>query len=122
MGKYKYHLHPHPKVIEEDLPKLPPELRNLYFEDIKEALRKKPSVPKGFGHHPLNGELKGYLALEVEWDNNPNAYRLVYKIVNSPSPRHVKVISFAEHNPAYEAATERLEQSRSQLKARKRQR
>ena len=122
MAKYRYYLDPVPRFMVEDLPALPPELRDLYLGDIKDALRKRPDKPKGFGHHFLYGDLKGYLALEVEWENDPNAYRLVYKILNNPPPRRVKIISFAKHNLAYDSAMERVEEYRAQMKAKKRKR
>jgi len=39
---------------------------------------------------------------------NGVAYRLVYRIYEKPSPRRVLVISFAEHDPAYEKAVARV--------------
>ncbi len=35
------------------------------------------------------------------------AYCLVYRIYDSPAPKRVVVLSFAEHDPAYESAIAR---------------
>ncbi|NJN74767.1 MAG: hypothetical protein HC799_19255 [Limnothrix sp. RL_2_0] len=58
--------------------------------------------------------------MEIPWGDDPNAYRLVYKIVDSPAPRYVKIMSFAEHNPAYEVAILRLKKDKEKRKRRKR--
>ena len=45
------------------------------------------------------------------------AYRLVYRAYDSPSPRCVVIISFAEHNPAYSRVWANPPQERSQGEA-----
>ncbi|MGB3201651.1 MAG: hypothetical protein WBA99_12155 [Nodosilinea sp.] len=55
--------------------------------------------------HALKGQLSHYRAIEIDW--NGVAYRLVYRIYDSPAPRRVVVLSFAEHDPAYERAIAR---------------
>jgi hypothetical protein len=36
-----------------------------------------------------------------------SSYRLVYRIFDKPAPKRVEVLSFAEHDPAYERAKAR---------------
>ncbi|MDB9524673.1 hypothetical protein PN498_01620 [Oscillatoria sp. CS-180] len=64
-----------------------------------------PITTKNIPNHSLKGKLANYRALEIDW--NGIAYRLVYRIYDSPAPRRVDVLSFAEHDPAYERAIER---------------
>ncbi len=59
-----------------------------------------------FDTHALKGKLKGYRALEIEYDDI--TYRLVYRIYDKPAPKRVEVISIGEHDPAYDRAIERL--------------
>jgi mRNA-degrading endonuclease YafQ of YafQ-DinJ toxin-antitoxin module len=82
-----------PALLREDLPRYQ---QILALDPYK--TRKVPS-------HRLKGELTGYRALEINW--NGVAYRLVYRIYDTPSPRRVLVLSFAEHDPAYERAIAR---------------
>jgi hypothetical protein len=49
--------------------------------------------------------LKGCRAIEIDYQGI--AYRLVYKIHEKPTPKRVVILSFAEHNPAYEKAKKR---------------
>ena len=109
-------------MISDDIKHLPSELRDLFFGDIKRSLNDNPEKPKKFKNHDLFGKLSGYLALEIPWGNDPNAYRLVYRIVDSPAPRYVKIVSFAEHDPAYKLAALRLEEDKAKKKSKKRKR
>ncbi len=120
MGKYLFR--PDNRVISDDLKQLPLELRDLFFSDIKKSLNDNPEKPKKFSNHDLFGKLSGYLALEIPWADDPNAYRLVYKIIDSPAPRYVKIISFAKHDPAYKLATLRVEEDKAKKKRKKRKR
>jgi hypothetical protein len=69
-------------------------------------LKADPYRCGGFPNHALKGKLRGYRALEIDW--NQVFYRLVYRIYEKPPPRRVLVISFAEHDPAYEKAVARV--------------
>jgi hypothetical protein len=104
----KYQLKIHPKLIAEDIPNLPDELQVDFDEIFKPLLQLDPHQCCGLPCHPLTGKLRNWQALEVEWENDPNAYRLVYRIFEKPAPRHVQIISFARHDPAYENAKLRL--------------
>jgi len=88
----------------QDVPELPAELRHdlLRYQQI---LTLDPVNARGIPNHALKGPLKHYRALEIEW--NRVAYRLVYRIYESPAPRRVEILSFAEHDPAYDRAIAR---------------
>ncbi|MDJ0689275.1 MAG: hypothetical protein QNJ41_12270 [Xenococcaceae cyanobacterium MO_188.B32] len=43
--------------------------------------------------------------MEIDW--NRISYRLVYRIYKKPAPKRVFILSFAEHDPAYEKAKNR---------------
>ncbi len=69
----KYELQYHEKVINEDIPKLSVEIRNL----IKISIEKKLlSSPETFGK-PLRKSLKGYRKLRV------GDFRVIFRIENS---------------------------------------
>ncbi len=69
----KYELQYHEKVINEDIPKLSVEIRNL----IKISVEKKLlSSPETFGK-PLRKSLKGYRKLRV------GDFRVIFRIENS---------------------------------------
>lgn len=61
----------------------------------------------------LTEKLRNWQALEVEWDNDLSAYRLVYQKFDKPAPRYVQIISFARHDSAYDNAKLRLEKIKS---------
>jgi len=102
----KYILQTHPSVVGEDLKELSTFLVNQFWEHYKPLLQTDPYNCGGFPNHALKGKLRGYRALEIDW--NQVFYRLVYRIYEKPSPRRVLVISFAEHDPAYEKAVARV--------------
>ena len=105
--KSRYRLKIHPLVNSEDIPALPAELQADFYEVFQPILQTDPYNCDGFPHHSLKGDLTGYRALDIEWEGNPNAYRLVYRINEKPAPKRVLIVSFAEHNPAYDRAKER---------------
>jgi mRNA interferase RelE/StbE len=88
-----------------DLPDLPDDLREIFDDVCQSVLVFDPHRCFGLPNHRLKGNLVNYRAIELDW--NGVAYRLVYRIYDSPSPRRVMVLSFAEHDPAYERAVER---------------
>ena len=100
--KYKVQLHQ--AVLQKDLPDLPSSLQTD-FHRYQQVLSINPQQPRRIPHHSLKGQLAGYRALEIEWNNV--VYRLVYRIYDSPAPKRVLILSFAEHDPAYEKAIER---------------
>ena len=102
----KYLFKTHPKIENEDLKSLPDVLERDFWEIYQLILKADPYGCGGFPNHPLKGKLKGYRALEIDWEGV--AYRLVYCVYEKPSPRRVLVISFAEHDPAYEKAIARI--------------
>lgn len=103
MGKYL--LRVHPQVASQDLQCLPPELEELFSGAIQQQLVTNPTASTRFSNHLLSGNLLGYWALEIDWGGT--AYRLVYRIYEKPAPRRVFVISFDEHDSAYEKAKAR---------------
>lgn len=100
----RYQIKVHSLLSIEDLPNLPSELKKD-FEKYQQVLGLDPNETRGIPSHKLIGELKGYRALEIDWNNV--SYRLVYRIYEKPSPKRVIVVSFAEHDPAYEKAKAR---------------
>ena len=104
----KYQLHINPLVLREDIPALPEQLQTDFNEVFQPILQTDPHGCEGFPWHTLKGNLSGYRALEVEWEGNYNAYRLVYRVYEKPAPRRVLILSFAEHDPAYEKAKARI--------------
>ena len=85
----------------EDKPALPQELQ-ADFKDICESVfTVDPLTCLGLSNHALTGDLLGCRALEIDWFGT--AYRLVYRIYELPAPRRVLVLSFDEHDPAYDS-------------------
>ena len=95
----------HPLVSIEDLPLLPDSLQDDLAK-YQSVLSLDPVQTLGLPNHDLRGDLKHYRALEIDYDGV--CYRLVYRIYDSPSPKRVQVISFAEHNLSYERAKKRV--------------
>ena len=104
----KYQLKIHPLVLTKDIPDLPEDLKTDFDRIFKFVLQLDPHNCLGLPCHSLTGKLKNWQALEIEWDGEPNAYRLVYRIFDKPAPKHIRVISFAPHDPAYDKAKLRL--------------
>jgi len=98
----RYLLKIHPQVLSEDIPALPLQLRAEFSETFQRTLQADAHNCRGFPWHFLRGELTGYRALEIEWQGNPNTYRLVYRIYEKPAPRRVD-----EHDSAYNKAIAR---------------
>jgi len=102
----KYFLQVHPLVISEDLPILPMVLRTDFEGLFKPILQSCPDNGGILSCHKLKGDLRGYHALEISFDDAE--YRLVYRIFEKPAPKRVRVISFDIHDPAYEKAKVRV--------------
>ncbi|MBD2152526.1 hypothetical protein H6F44_20740 [Pseudanabaena sp. FACHB-1277] len=88
----------------EDLPLLPEFLQNDLAK-YQFVLAIDPVQTQGVPSHDLRGDLRHYRALEIDY--NGVSFRLVYRVYESPTPKRVQVISFAEHDLAYEKAKER---------------
>lgn len=104
----KYQINRHPSLVSEDIPLLPDDLKSDFYRIFEPYLQVDPHFCCGHPSHNLTGKLKNCRSLEIEFDGDPNAYRLVYRIHDKPAPRRVEIISFAKHDPAYEIAKERL--------------
>jgi mRNA-degrading endonuclease YafQ of YafQ-DinJ toxin-antitoxin module len=100
----RYQVKLHELVSQDDLLNLPSQLKKD-FTKYQQVLALDPQNTKGIPSHNLIGELRGYRALEIDY--NSMSYRLVYRIYEKPSPKRVLIISFAEHDPAYEKAKKR---------------
>jgi mRNA interferase RelE/StbE len=94
----------HQDIQAEDIPLLPEELREDFIQ-YQRVLKLNPYQTRGVPSHDLRGDLKNHRALEMSC--NGVSYRLVYRAYESPSPKQVQIISFAEHDLAYERAKER---------------
>ena len=106
----KYLFQTHALVISQDLPALPPELRTTFLDEYRSILSADPYGCSGFPNHKLTGRLKDYRTLDINWEGV--SYRLVYRVYESPTPKRVFVVSFDEHDAAYEKAKERTGRKR----------
>ncbi len=102
--KKRYQIKLHKLFSQEDLLILPVELQED-FSKYQQVLSLDPYETRGVPSHSLTGTLRGYRALEI--DGNGVSYRLVYRIYEKPAPKRVFILSFAEHDLAYEKAKER---------------
>ncbi|MEA5536024.1 hypothetical protein [Crocosphaera sp. XPORK-15E] len=102
--KPRYLIKVHKLINSQDLPQLPRELRED-FVNYQRILALDPYQTSTIPNHTLSGKLTNCRALEIEW--NGIAYRLVYRIYQSPAPKRVFILSFAEHDPAYTNAQQR---------------
>lgn len=102
--KSRYRVQIHRSVVQDDLPDLPLILQED-FGQYQQVLALDPHRPYAIPNHSLRGRLSGCYALEIASEGM--AYRLVYRIYETPPPRRVLILSFAEHDPAYERAIQR---------------
>ncbi len=91
-------------VIQQDIPELPEELQDDFVR-YQQVLAIDPYGTRGIPSHGLTGKLANYRSIEI--DGLVIAYRLVYRIYESPAPKRVLILSFAEHDDAYERAHDR---------------
>jgi mRNA interferase RelE/StbE len=103
--KSRYLIKSHRLVEEQDLRELPSALQSIFADIRQSVLIADPHRCLGLPNHSLRGELTNYRALEIDWQGI--AYRLVYRIYETPAPKRVVILSFAEHDPAYARAIER---------------
>ena len=101
----KYLLKTNQQFLQQDLPDLPIALKQDFEAICNTALTQDPYGCFGLPNHQLKGELAHFRAIEIDY--NGISYRLVYRVYESPSPKRVQVISFAEHDLAYQRAKER---------------
>jgi mRNA interferase RelE/StbE len=90
--------------LQDDIPQLPSQLQDNW-QKYQKILALDPHQTLGISSHNLTGKLKGCRALEIDW--NGVSYRLVYRIYENPTPKRVVILSFAEHDPAYQKAQSR---------------
>ena len=90
--------------VRSDIASLPSELQKK-LPQYYNILSLDPYKTLDFPSHSLIGKLKGFRALEIDW--NQTSYRLVYRIYEKPSPQRVVIVSFAEHDEAYFFAKQR---------------
>ncbi|MBJ7899140.1 MAG: hypothetical protein GC158_04255 [Cyanobacteria bacterium RI_101] len=100
----RYQVQRHRQLNPEDLGELPTQLRDNLTQ-YEQVLALELIQTKGIPSHSLAGQLQGYRALEIDWGQI--SYRLVYRVYKKPAPRRVLILSFAEHDAAYEKATQR---------------
>lgn len=108
----KYDLCIHPELMGVDLESvfLPGPLKenfNTYCSIFRIGPDNFNSYP-GLKTHSLNKrKLQGYNALDIEWNGNPDAFKLVYKMPEYHKSNTIRLISFSSHNEAYDSAEER---------------
>ena len=88
-----YVLRYHPKVVEDDLPDIPTNMRKRLDRSIETRLT---SAPERYGA-PLRGSLRGYWKLRV------GDYRAVFRVVGS----EVWILAVLHRSRAYETAARR---------------
>ena len=102
----KFHVQNHPLIRKQDLPRLPKNLQEDFDEIFLEILRRDPYDRQGLPGHVLERPpLKGHRTFDLTV--NEIAYRLVYKITDTPSIKKVDVVSFDAHDSAYSKAEDR---------------
>ena len=100
----QYKIQINQSVIQQDIPELSQELQDDFVR-YQQVLSIDPHETRGIPSHGLTGKLARYRSIEIDWLGV--AYRLVYRIYESPSPKRVLILSFAEHDDAYERAQDR---------------
>jgi mRNA interferase RelE/StbE len=88
-----YVLRYHPKVVEDDLPGIPTNIRERLARSLKTRLT---STPERYGA-PLRGSLRGYWKLRV------GDHRAVFRIVGN----EVRILAVLQRSRVYETATKR---------------
>ena len=88
-----YVLRYHPKVVEDDLPNIPANMRERLSRSIKTRLT---SAPERYGA-PLRGSLRGYWKLRV------GDYRAVFRVVGS----EVWILAVLHRSKVYDTAARR---------------
>ncbi|PYP30416.1 MAG: type II toxin-antitoxin system RelE/ParE family toxin [Gemmatimonadetes bacterium] len=88
-----YVLRYHPKVVEDDLPVIPTNIRERLARSLKTRLT---SAPERYGA-PLRGSLRGYWKLRV------GDYRAVFRIVGN----EVRILAVLHRSRVYETAAKR---------------
>jgi hypothetical protein len=102
--KSRYLVTLHLGITQQDLPELPPNLQQD-LPRYQQVLALDPYKARKIPNHSLKGALANHRVLAINW--NGVAYRLVYRVYEKPAPKRVVILSFAEHDPAYERAIAR---------------
>lgn len=89
----RYTLRYHPRVADDDLPKIPANLRRRLADAIE---RRLTTSPERYGA-PLRGSLRGYWKLRV------GDYRVVFKIAGA----EVQILALLHRKEVYAAASRR---------------
>ena len=92
-----YVLRYHPKVVEDDLPNIPANMRERLSRSIKTRLT---SAPERYGA-PLRGSLRGYWKLRV------GDYRAVFRVVRS----EVWILAVLHRSKVYDTTARRASAS-----------
>jgi len=102
-----FHVQNHPLIRKQDLPNLPKELQEDFDEIFLDILNEDPYDRCGFPGHILTRDpLKGWRTFDII-DEHKIAYRLVYRIIDTPSIKRVEIVSFDSHDSAYSKAEAR---------------
>jgi len=112
----KFHVKIHPKIKNEDLPQLPKQMQDDFWEIFVPILGIDPYRCGGLNSYDLVRDLQGWRALEVEEEveGYKEAYRLIYRVTDTPNNKTVEICSFGLHDPAYDRAFERVVRRGSQ--------
>jgi len=109
MYEVRYHPYFKSKDLNKLLPFLIEDFTEIYYPDLQNS--PYPGTSRVRKHRLLNKPLDGYYAVEVDWSEefedviSSEKYRIVYSI--DEVTKTVYIISFDDHNPAYDSAKER---------------
>jgi mRNA-degrading endonuclease YafQ of YafQ-DinJ toxin-antitoxin module len=79
-------------VRTEDILNLPQSLQEDFSDICNSILSQDPYNCFGLPNHSLKGRLKGYRAIEIDYQGR--AYRLVYRIYEKPAPKRTNFVLF----------------------------
>ena len=110
-----YDIYLHPCIRSQDLERLPPSLieafNKVYYPDLEKT--PYPGTSKVKKHRLPDKPLDGYYAIEIDWKEEfeGDIFKLCYRIVYSidSTNKRVYVISYGDHNPAYDSAKQRTQ-------------
>lgn len=102
----KFYVWVHPKVRKDDLPNLPPKLKDDFDELFLKVLATDPYTRRGLPGHSLERELDGHDTIDIKYLGE--AYRIVYRIDDRPQAMRVDLYSFDRHDSAYDKAKSRM--------------
>ena len=86
-------------------------LDKVYYPDLEKT--PYPGTSKVKKHRLPDKPLDGYYAIEIDWKEEfeGDIFKLCYRIVYSidSTNKRVYVISYGDHNPAYDSAKQRTQ-------------